>query len=183
MYSVDHRLIKKRRLAAILCAFSAAWILLIFSWSLKPADISSNESSWVLSVAVKILPFLTEHLVRKAAHFTEFFVLGILLCAGCRAVFDAKAMAPAGCQKSPAIKGRTEPTLRVQKRSPAIAIAAGIGLITAICDELIQLGVPGRSCQITDMLLDFCGVLTGALIMAASLKVRQKGQKKVKPGP
>lgn len=182
MFSEDRRPVKKKRTAAVLCAVCAAWTILIFSWSLTPADISSSESSWVLSVAIKILPFLTEHMVRKAAHFTEFFVLGALLRAGCSAVIAAKATTAARCPKNPKTKDHTEQTFSRQKHFAALAIAAGIGLLIAICDELIQLGVPGRACQITDMFLDFCGVLTGALLMTAILKARQKDQEEIKPG-
>ncbi len=37
------------------------------------------------------------------------------------------------------------------------------GLLTALTDETIQLFVPGRSGQVTDVWIDFSGVLTGLL--------------------
>lgn len=39
------------------------------------------------------------------------------------------------------------------------------GLATAVCDETIQLNVEGRAGMITDVLLDFSGVIFGTLIM------------------
>ena len=37
------------------------------------------------------------------------------------------------------------------------------GLLTALTDETIQLFVPGRSGQVTDIWIDFSGVMTGLL--------------------
>ena len=39
------------------------------------------------------------------------------------------------------------------------------GLMVAIIDESIQLFVPGRSGLITDVFIDFSGVITGLLIV------------------
>ena len=33
-----------------------------------------------------------------------------------------------------------------------------LGLAVAVADEYIQLSVPGRTAQVTDIVLDFCGV-------------------------
>ena len=38
------------------------------------------------------------------------------------------------------------------------------GLLTALTDETIQLFVPGRSGQVTDIWIDFFGVMTGLLV-------------------
>lgn len=46
-------------------------------------------------------------------------------------------------------------------------------------DEVHQLFVPGRSCQVTDMLIDSCGVLAGVLAgLALFLCGRQHEKKK-----
>ena len=37
-------------------------------------------------------------------------------------------------------------------------------LLTALTDETIQLFVPGRSGQVTDVWIDFSGVLTGLVV-------------------
>ena len=70
-----------KRFFTVLCIIDAVWTAVIFSWSLAPADLSTKESSWVLLLIQKVLPFATMHLVRKAAHFTEFMILGGLLSA------------------------------------------------------------------------------------------------------
>ena len=38
------------------------------------------------------------------------------------------------------------------------------GLLTALTDETIQLFVPGRSSQVTDVWIDFSGVMTGLIV-------------------
>lgn len=55
------------------------WLLLIFSQSAMPAPVSQAESGGLLYLLVQIFPFLTEHILRKLAHFSEFAVLGIFL--------------------------------------------------------------------------------------------------------
>lgn len=62
-----------------------ATILFIFSNSLDSKDESSLKSSGVHEIINNVLKFLhspfllSEYFVRKAAHFTEFFILGSLL--------------------------------------------------------------------------------------------------------
>ena len=59
-------------------------MLLIFIHSAMPADLSSEESGWFVDVFTRIFPFLTStenltFLIRKAAHFTEYLLLGLSL--------------------------------------------------------------------------------------------------------
>ena len=62
------------------------WIALIFGHSLTPAELSSKESGWVMDCLLKLLgvfgskgSWLTGYIVRKGAHFTEYFIFGVLL--------------------------------------------------------------------------------------------------------
>ena len=64
----------------------AVWILVMFGHSMTPADLSSKESGSVLAFLCSMLEgagigssWLTEHLVRKTAHFCEYGVFGLLL--------------------------------------------------------------------------------------------------------
>lgn len=118
----------------------AVWIVFIFCRSLQPVDKSSVESRWVLDLLNRLLPFgLTEHFVRKAAHFTEFAILGIL---------------------SRALMGQ-----RRQELWAGLLISLSIGLFIAVCDETIQLFVDGRGSQLSDVWLDFAGASAGAAVM------------------
>lgn len=71
--------------------------------------------------------------VRKIAHFLEFTMLGIILC-------------------------NTYAAFSVSKRT-ATGYILLLGLGAAVVDEYIQLYTPGRSPLITDVVLDFSGVL------------------------
>ena len=70
--------------------------------------------------------------LRKLAHFVEFAVLAMIMV-------------------------NTFISWRVSNR-----VASGyilfLGLAVAVADEYIQLSVPGRTAQVTDIVLDFCGV-------------------------
>ncbi len=50
------------------------------------------------------------------------------------------------------------------------------GLLCALCDESIQLFVPGRSAQVSDLWVDFSGVLAAAAVwcLVRALKKRRK---------
>lgn len=88
---------------------------------------------------------LTEHMVRKAAHFCEYMLEGFLLLLGVR-LFSRK------------LRFLSWPAL--------------LGLLTALCDETIQLFYAGRGSSVTDVWIDFAGVLTGmALAMAFAVLV------------
>lgn len=71
---------------------AAIWTLFIFSNSLRSASKSSAESTKVIEFLRPALEKLKipqenwSHYIRKAAHFTEFFVIGLLLSA----VFSGK---------------------------------------------------------------------------------------------
>ena len=73
-------LFKKRGATAALvicCVLTALWVAFIFSNSLKPGPDSSANSQWLLRLVQKVFRGITEHGLRKAAHLTEFAVLGV----------------------------------------------------------------------------------------------------------
>ena len=138
---------------------SIAAVAVIFRNSMQNADISSIESEAVVRIIKTVFRTFgadvapTDHAVRKAAHFIEYFILGGLL-SGTAYAYALK------------LKGM-------------LIAALPIGLIVAVCDELIQSGVAGRSCQISDMALDFSAVVTAAVIMAVILTaVKRRRTKK-----
>ena len=135
----------------ILIAADILWVAFIFARSLKAADESTAESAWVLELVRIIIPSASMHFVRKLAHFTEYFILGALLFATMQS-FGAKklamVLAPAGC------------------------------LAAAVTDELLQTLSPGRSCQLSDMLLDTAGGICGMLICALALYLVRKARRR-----
>ncbi len=123
------------------------YVLFIFSNSMKPAEISSAASGRVLRMVRESLAlsgvssqWLTDHIIRKAAHFSEYTLLGLLL-SGCVPACGFKA----------------------EKRW---FIHLTAGYMVPFADETIQLFVRGRSGQISDVWLDCTGVAFGTLFAA-----------------
>lgn len=134
-------------------AASCVMVLLIWGNSLVPGTGSGSLSLEVMSAIRSLLGFLglpsgwvTNYLVRKTAHFTEYAVLGVLV---------SNALGPAWARNPRAY----------------LLVAAVLALVPSI-DETIQLFVPGRSGQVTDVLLDCCGAATGAVLRALVVRAR-----------
>ena len=131
----------------IFTAALIACIWFIFSNSMAVATVSTGSSGRVLAWMRIILrrlghpglaDRLTMHIVRKLAHFCEYALEGFLLML-CLRVYTRHFF-----------KHVSWPMLG--------------GLLTALTDETIQLFVPGRSGQVTDIWIDFSGVMTGLLV-------------------
>lgn len=120
--------------------------ILIFTQSLLSGSVSSNQSGFIVdtlyplvsSVVININVDTFGFIIRKAGHFTEFFLLGLVWYMIYSKYFD---------------------------KIKLILIVLTHGLLTAILDETIQLFVNGRSGEIRDILIDFSGVLFGVLII------------------
>lgn len=121
-------------------------ITFIFVHSSIPSEQSATESQSVLGVLQQFFNLfnldseLSEYILRKLAHFLEFAALGVML------TFCAYSLE----------------RFKTYKFFPHIT---GAGLLIAVIDETIQMFVPGRACQVTDIWLDFSGILTGVIIM------------------
>lgn len=128
------------------------WILFIFCRSIQPADVSAAESQQALDLLGWLVPWgLSMHLVRKLGHFLEFAVLGAL----------AGALFGDRCRRAAA----------------GWLYAVMTGAATALCDETIQLFVPGRNGQIPDIWLDAAGTCTGAAVALIILALRRRRPK------
>ncbi len=128
------------------------YLCFIYGNSLTPAVISSKESGYFLIRIQNLLSgagidawWLTEHLVRKAAHFTEYAGLGFLL-----AMNTGAGMVPVFCHLK-------------QNLTAAIFMP--------FIDETIQLFVEGRSGQISDVWLDMAGIFAGVLATVCLAKI------------
>ena len=130
-------------------------MVFIFVQSAFPADLSSKESGFFVELLSRILSNITsvnmdraEFAVRKAAHFTEYMLLGIALYGSFH--YTEKA-------------GR--PGKILSGKYSRFLCAWLIGTLYAMTDECHQYFIPGRSCEIRDMLIDSAGVLMGAVIV------------------
>ena len=136
----------------------AVYIGFLFSNSLTPALRSSQDSGRVLLLVHQVLShigiealWLTEHVLRKSAHFAEYTVLGILLSQNVRLFSRPWSMKVMG------------------------QLLAGI--LIPFMDETLQLFTEGRSGQISDVWLDMSGVLAGTLLFLCFLKCRENLRK------
>lgn len=123
------------------------WMILIYFFSQQTVNESIQLSSIPTMVLTNILELLfpnsvfeeeyIHHIVRKLAHFTIYFILGVLVSY----------------------------LLNVGKRtSKKIVFVAGICcLLFAISDETLQLFIYGRGAQVSDVLIDITGASLGIL--------------------
>lgn len=133
--------------------------IFIFSRSLKSAEESSIESSWIVMLSVKFVKLIFSQvpdninqimtfIVRKTAHAAEYFVDGCLLC-GFFSTFKNK------------VKGNV----------PWILL---IGLFTACTDELLQSFPPGRSPEVRDVFVDFAGIVCALILCVIVSRLKNK---------
>ena len=108
---------------------------LIFYFSSEGSTASNSHSSPIAD-----LFGVSAWLVRKTAHFIVYFVLGML-------VFNAAK------------------TLSKQKNNRLALISIIICIVYAASDELHQAFVPGRSAQLTDVLLDSIASIIGVIVL------------------
>lgn len=120
------------------------WIIIIFFMSHQPAEVSNQQSDLIIQIFNKIgldlnsyLGSLATFIIRKTAHFTEYFILYILANNVLRYYFSDK-----------------------RKRIYILIFV----LIYAISDEVHQYFVPGRAMALRDVLIDFSGGFTACLV-------------------
>lgn len=133
----------------------------IFNNSITPAAESSRQSGRVLAMVLAVLQaagldgaVVTEHFIRKMAHFTEYFLLGVLLW---------------NC-------------LKAYRLSEKLWLALQLWLVTVIplTDETIQLFSKGRAGLISDVWLDISGAALGSLCMLGAwhLAIKPAGERR-----
>lgn len=127
----------------ILFTLCALWTMFfILSNSLEIAQLSAGRSGHITALLNFLLhqmglPSLTEHMVRKLAHFCEYALLGFWYTL-CLRVYTSHY-----------IRHISWPLFLV--------------LVMANVDETVQTFVAGRSGQLSDVWLDFSGGVTGLL--------------------
>ena len=135
------------------------WVMAIYyfgvisAFSAQVANASSKESSRIVTALMDILSRVwtfrdydtafsnLQFIVRKLAHFTNFFILGFLYC----------MLANTLCSEEKLVFS-------------AVCAALICGLCAAALDELHQYFVPGRSAEVRDVCIDFSGVSLGCII-------------------
>lgn len=155
--SLFRRIIHTQLFRGALVLLVMSFIVLMTSQPAVTSTISSHAVGGVIAQILLALPFSDEflpalclpldqqamipaidHYVRKTAHFVEYSALGFVLVAFMR---YTKCIG-----------------------SKAYWLTPIIGCLFAAMDELHQSFVPGRSCQLSDVMLDTSGVIFGLLV-------------------
>ena len=129
---------------------------MIFGFSSQNGEESGNLSGKIAKFVIEQLPIKKteetrkriEGIIRKIAHFSIYALVGFLLMSFV-STYD----------------------LKENKR---IGISLLIGILYATTDEIHQKFVPGRSCQITDVMIDSSGVLLGILLLLTLFEIHKK---------
>lgn len=121
-------------------------LALIWGNSLMTAESSSSVSGGLLDFLSRFLPFLLTEMghtfLRKAAHFCEFALLGLLYC------------------------GRHRLT-----KGEVPAHLMGFGLAVACIDESIQIFTPGRASSLIDVWIDTAGFALGLVVIVTAFTI------------
>ena len=157
----------KRWLRLGLWLLVALWMAQIFRLSAQTADVSSVTSGrvirWLLERFDSRFADLPQgeqllrmeelsFAVRKLAHLCLFAVLGFLAYAA----FSVD--------------------LPPRRAFPAALILGGV---RGVLDEVHQAFVPGRSCELRDMGIDFAGVLLGAALLWLAVRIVRRRKKRI----
>ena len=149
---------KKKHIFLLLCFL---WMLIIFLFSNQPADDSQGLSNTVIEILQNILHVdilhgegwlldIVSFIVRKAAHMSEYAILGILYVCVLRAYGVRHAW-----------------------------LFAFFGVVLyASTDEFHQLFIEGRSGQIKDVWIDTCGGLLGLIALRCYDEIHEKLKKR-----
>ncbi len=125
-------------------------MLFIFCQSVLPAELSQQESGVVVRFLAGVTGLeegLVSFIVRKGAHFLEYLVLGISL------FWTVRDLRMKHGRVLDGLAGR------------AVLVPWVVGVLYAVTDEVHQYFVPGRSCELRDVLIDACGVAAGVVIV------------------
>ncbi|MBP0981230.1 MAG: VanZ family protein [Oscillospiraceae bacterium] len=142
----------KRTCAVILLLITAALLIFIWGNSLMSRQQSHLQSEAALQAVSPLVGSmtesgLTEPMLRKIAHFAEFFAVSAAL------TLLLRLFRP------------TAPQL--------IFNCLSLGLMIAVVDESLQI-VSARGPLVSDILLDFCGVIAGTVFALAITVICKK---------
>ena len=174
----------KRKVITIIIFLTLAFI---WGHSMVPRPATADESGFFLKIFYPVLSVIvgrdrvTNHLIRKMAHFTEYFILGTELrlyqnvrfsdaAAACTTISDtaeactATSDAGAACGTDPE---RSESLINRFSRllHGRMLTSVRYAFYIAFIDETIQI-FSGRGPQIADVWLDVFGACCGTVIIS-----------------
>lgn len=134
-----------------------AWMIFIFYMSNQPANISNEQSDFVLNL-IKNLGIdinniyidLAITIIRKGAHFSEYLILSLLYFNLLRFYIN---------------------------KNKALVLSTILCFLYASTDEFHQLFVEGRAGRFTDVLIDTSGAFTASILVFLVNKILKKRAK------
>lgn len=146
----EYNILKKHKYLIL----TIIWMIVIFLFSSQNGNVSNMNNMYILDLLKKagisleyIVSYKTANfIIRKVAHFCEYFILGVLLIK----TYDCYNF----------------------KRSETLSIVTGF--LYSCSDETHQYFVPGRGPSFRDVLIDTSGVLAGIIIILLIYKRKLK---------
>ena len=158
---------RKLIISTIMLLFIIAWMILIFQFScMNSKDSDKVSSETVVTNKIGATHSYSTHndilnaskvlnpLMRKVAHFSEYFILGVLIIIFLNYVIENK------------------------KYIIVFLISLVICALYATSDEFHQVFISGRSGQAVDVCIDTLGALTGIILYSTYYLVYWIGKKK-----
>lgn len=151
----------KKYIPIIICTIAALlWVGFIWSNSAKTGEESGKASSQVHEIvnevaqSVGIDKPISERTVRKGAHFTEYMILGLIVCAD--VLFASKLFSK----------------LLLKHRAMFSVLTLPLCAAVALVDEFIVQGnTQGRGPSFIDVFIDMSGVTMGTVILLSAFLI------------
>lgn len=142
----------RRTLLIILLILIGVFIWLMSSFKgTTSADISNAVSDFIIKtlgyLKIEISKTSLNRVIRKLAHFTEYFFLGLFSVLFFLTIFS---------------------------KHKAFRVTFYLGLLVAVIDESIQYFRPGRVASVIDVMIDVGGVVFALLIVGFIMMLRKK---------
>ena len=158
--------IKKIKILILDIIIILCWMGIVFTFSSQVGKVSTNLSSSIASKLVDIvhnkenltskertsLVSRYNYYLRKTAHYSIYFVGGVILISFMNSLSD--------------------------KKTKATILSILLGFLYACSDELHQFFISGRDATFRDVLIDTAGVITGVVIYLAILAIVKKIREK-----
>ena len=156
---------KRKVMIFILLTITVLWLFFIFSNSADSGAESSSKSKAVQEIINRVIGYfgiegsVTEHFVRKSAHFIEFAILGVLI------TLDMLVL------------NWIPFPISDFRQLPRFLVPFIISFITAATDETLQNFSENRGPSFKDVLIDSSGALTGILLLILLLLIISQKKK------
>lgn len=152
---------QQSRTSKLHLALTILLMVFIFCQSALPADLSQQESGAVVRLLASFLyaeESIISFAVRKGAHFLEYLLLGASLFYTVKDRRRAEGAPKVGQEVD---GGRAAAGMPAAGGVFGFFIPWIFAALYAASDEVHQYFVPGRSCELRDVLIDACGAATG----------------------